>query len=133
VTGDSVSSENRTLIQNFWAAMNTNAWAAAAEFFTVDFVLDWEQSGERIRGRDNFVAVNTNYPANGRWVFTINQIIADNAGGVSDVSVTDSVRNDRVITWFQIHAAKISYIKEFWVEPFEAAGWRAQWVEKIAS
>jgi hypothetical protein len=121
------------VIENFWAAMNTNDWNAASEFFSDDFVLDWEQSGERIRGRENFVAVNANYPASGRWVFTVNQILAGDSGGVSDVGVTDGTRNDRVITWFRIEHGKVSHIKEFWAEPFEAADWRAQWVERIVS
>jgi hypothetical protein len=41
-----------------------------------DFVLDWLQSKERIRGIANFAGLNTAYPAQDKWVFTINRIVA---------------------------------------------------------
>ncbi len=123
--------ENYGVIENFWAAMNTNDWRAAAEFFRDDFVLEWPQSGERMRGRENFVAMNANYPSHGRWVFTVNQIVAGETDAVSDVSVTDSVFQGRVVTFSEIPDGKIVSQKEFWPEPFEAAEWRARWVERI--
>lgn len=125
--------ENYRVIENYWVAMNTNDWRAAAEFFSDDFVLEWPQSGERIRGRDNFVAVNTNYPANGRWGFAVNQIVAGETDVVSDVNVTDGVIQGRVLTFSQMRDGKIVSQKEFWPEPFAAPEWRAQWVEKTGA
>ena len=56
-------------MERFWATMRTNDFQAVGELLHDDYVLEWPQSGERIRGRANFVAINENYPAHGRWEF----------------------------------------------------------------
>jgi ketosteroid isomerase-like protein len=104
---------NRRLVERFWQTMNTNDWRAVTELFHDDFVLDWPQSGERLRGRDTFVAVNAAYPAVGRWRFTVHRVIADEASAVSDVSVTDTVRNDRAISFFQLRDGRIWRVVEY--------------------
>jgi ketosteroid isomerase-like protein len=111
--------------------MQTNDFKAVGELLHDDYTLEWPQSGERIRGRANFVAVNENYPAHGRWEFTIHRIIAEGDEVVSDVDVTDGVITGRVITFSTIRDGKILHQTEFWPDPFEPAEWRTQWVEKM--
>jgi len=122
---------HRQILEEFWAAMQTNDFQAAGEFLHDDYVLEWPQSGERIRGRANFVAVNENYPVHGRWEFTVHRILADGDEVVSDVGVTDGVISGRAITFSTIREGKIFRQIEFWPDPFEPAGWRADWVEGI--
>ena len=121
----------KEIIEQFWQAMEGNDFYKAAELFHDDFTLEWHQSGERIRGRENFAKLNTAYPTQGIWHFTINSIVAEGDVVVSDVSVTDGLRTDRVITFSTVRDGKIWKQVEFWPEPFEAPEWRAQWVEKI--
>lgn len=111
--------------------MQTNDFNAAGEFLHDDYILEWPQSGERIRGRANFVAVNEHYPAHGRWEFTIHRIIAEGDEVVSNVSVTDGEITGRAITFSTIRDGKITHQTEFWPDPFEPPFWRAGWVEKI--
>jgi len=111
--------------------MQTNNFKAAGEFLHDNFILEWPQSGERIRGRGNFLAINENYPAHGRWEFTIHHILAEEEEVVSDLSVTDGVITGRVITFSTIRDGKILHQTEFWPDPFEPAAWRAGWVEKM--
>ena len=68
---------NKQIVENFWLTMATNDFYAAAQLLHDDYILEWPQSAERIRGRDNFAAINTNYPAEGEWRFTIHQIVAE--------------------------------------------------------
>ena len=126
-----MTQKSKQIVENFWAAMQTNDFRRAAEFLHEDYILEWPQSGERIRGRANFVAVNENYPAHGRWVFTIHRILAEGDEVVSDVGVADGVVNARVITFSTVRDGRILHQTEFWPDPFEAAAWRAPWVEKI--
>lgn len=126
-----MTQKSKQIVENFWAAMQTNDFRRAAEFLHEDYILEWPQSGERIRGRANFVAVNENYPAHGRWVFTIHRILAEGDEVVSDVSVTDGVVNARVITFSTVRDGRIRHQIEFWPDPFEAAAWRAPWVERL--
>ena len=111
--------------------MQSNDFRAAGGFLHAEYVLEWPQSGERVRGRQNFVAINQNYPAHGRWEFTIHRILADGDEVVSDIDVTDGVIGGRVITFSRIQDGKIVHQTEFWPDPFEPAGWRTQWVERI--
>jgi ketosteroid isomerase-like protein len=125
------SEKSKQIVEGFWADMQTNDFNAAGQFLHDDYVLEWPQSGERIRGRANFVAINENYPAEGRWEFIIHQIIAEGDKVVSDVGVTDGQISARVITFSTLRDGKIVHQLEFWPDPFEPAAWRAQWAEKI--
>lgn len=122
---------NKQILEEFWATMETNDFYAAAQLLHNDYTLDWPQSGERIRGRNNFAAMNTAYPAEGKWTFLINHIAADGELVVTDVSVSDGNLEDHCITFSTIRDGKIWKQVEFWPAPFYAPAWRAQWVEKI--
>jgi ketosteroid isomerase-like protein len=122
--------DSKQAVERFWAATQTNDFEAAGEILHDDYVLEWPQSGERIRGRANFVAVNEHYPAPGRREFTIHHILAAGNEVDSDVSVTDGVFAGRAITFFTVRAGKILHQTEFWPDPFEPAAWRAEWAEK---
>ena len=122
---------SKQLLEQFWQTMESNDFYAVAQLLHDDFVLEWVQSGERIRGRENFAKLNTAYPTQGTWHFTINSIVADGDEVVTDVSVTDGTLNDRVITFSTIRDGKIWKQVEFWPEPFSAPEWRAEWVEKM--
>ncbi len=122
--------EDRNVVERFWSAMNANDFRAAGEMLHDEYVLEWPQSGERIRGRANFVAVNENYPAVGPWRVTLNRLIAGEGGVASEVTVTDGATTGRAITFSQVREGKILRQVEYWPDPFEAAAWRSQWVER---
>jgi hypothetical protein len=83
-----------------------------------------------VRGRANFVAINESYPAYGRWEFTLHRLIADGEEVASDLTVTDGRIHGRVLTFSTVREGKIWWQTEFWPDPFEAAAWRAGWVER---
>jgi len=122
---------SKQIVENFWTTMGSNDFYAAARLLHDEYVLDWPQSGERIRGCDNFASINTNYPVEGEWRFKINQIVAEGDTVVTDVLVTDGKRQDRVLTFSTIRDGKIWKQVEFWPEAFEAPAWRKQWAERI--
>ena len=112
--------------------MQANDFAAAAESMSPDALVEWPQSGERIHGRENFIAVNANYPAAGRWNFEVERLVASGDEVVSDVRVTDGVLRARVITFSTVRRGLIVGQVEYWPESFAAAPWRAAWVERDA-
>ena len=99
--------------------MQTNDFKAAGEFLHDEYLLEWPQSGEQVRGRANFAAINENYPAHGRWEFTVHHILAEGHEVVSDVEVTDGVITGRAITFSTIRHGKIIHQIEFWPDPFK--------------
>ena len=122
---------NKQILENFWETMGTNDFHAASRLLHDDYTLEWPQSGERILGRDNFAEINISYPAEGKWRFSINHVVAEGDMVVTDVSVTDGKVLGRAITFSTIRDRKILKQIEFWPEPFDAPAWRAQWIQKM--
>jgi ketosteroid isomerase-like protein len=123
--------DNKKVLENFWETMATNDFYAAAQLLHDDFTLEWPQSGERIRGRENFARINSAYLAAGKWTFEINNIVSGGDVVVTDVSVSDGERHDRAITFSTLRDGMIWKQVEFWPEFFDAPVWRAQWVERM--
>src|SRR6266436_6655347 len=97
-----MSSKAVDVVARFWELMSTNDFRSVGSMLSDDFVLDWPQSNERIRGRDNFAAMNEEYPAHGGWTFTVNTVVGNDVEAVSDVSVTDGVQKARAISFFSV-------------------------------
>ena len=120
------------IVRQFWTLMQTNDFAAVASVLAPDFVLEWPQTTERIRGADRFVRMNSEYPAHGRWQFTIHRIVGDERDAVSDVAITDGVQQARAISFFETADGRVRRIVEYWPEPYEPPANRAHLVERMA-
>lgn len=119
--------------ERYWQLMKTNDFRSVGSVLSDDFVIEWPQSTERILGRDNYAAMNEEYPAHGRWEFQINRVVGNDIEVVTDVSVTDGVQNARAISFFTIRDGKIVKIVEFWPEPFAARADRKHLVQMMES
>ena len=117
--------------REFWRLMGTNDFQSVAPVLAQQFVLEWPQTGERIRGPERFARMNQEYPAHGPWRFTINRLVGGESEAVSDVTVTDRVRNDRAITFFTVAHGKVTRLVEFWPEPSAPATNRAHLTEPM--
>ena len=111
--------------------MATNDFPAVAVVLAEEFVLEWPQSKERIRGADRFARMNREYPAHGPWQFTVNRIVGDESEAVSDVAVTDGVQTARVISFFTVVQGKVSRLVEFWPQPYASPSNRAHLIEAM--
>ena len=124
--------ESHHIVARFWAEMRANDFRAAAQLLHDEYVLEWPQSGERIHGRANFVAVNENYPAPGPWSFMLHRLIAEDFQVATEVTVTDGAGvSARALTFSTVRDGKIVHQTEYWPDPFPAAEWRARWVERM--
>jgi hypothetical protein len=111
--------------------MNSNEFQRVVQVLSDDYILEYPQSGERIRGRDNFVKLNQEYPAKGRWQFRINRLFGNNDEVVSDVSVAGGIQNATVISFFTVHGEKIVKMVEYWPDSFPPPENRKHLVEMI--
>ncbi|NJN50893.1 MAG: nuclear transport factor 2 family protein [Gammaproteobacteria bacterium] len=109
--------------------MATNRFHDVEPLCAPDFVMEWPQSGERIRGGENFARMNAQYPAHGRWRFRINRLLADGTSVVTQVSVTDGVQSAEPISFFRVEHGQIVTLTEYWPEPFEARQNRRDLIE----
>ncbi|MGF6611719.1 ketosteroid isomerase-like protein [Paraburkholderia sp. WSM4175] len=121
-----------TLVHEFWTLMGSNDFASVESVLSEQFILEWPQSNERIRGAARFAQMNSEYPAEGPWRFTVNRVVANTGHeAVSDVTVTDGALTARAISFFSAEAGKITKIVEYWPEPYAAPVNRAHLVELI--
>jgi hypothetical protein len=129
-----VSAEsNRQIVEQFWQRMSAFDFAGAGELLHDDYVCEWPQSRERIRGRPNFVALNAAYP--GRWVIAIQRIVASDDQVTTEVTLTNQLAPgqapDVAVSFFELRHGKIRYERDYWPEPYAAPANRAQWVEPM--
>ena len=120
-------------VHAFWRLMATNDFAAVGALLADDFVLEWPQSNERLRGRERFVQMNAEYPAHGPWRFTVHRVVGEGeAEAVSDVSVTDGVQQARAVSFFTLDAqGRVCRLVEYWPEPSAAPANRAHLMEPL--
>ncbi|WP_227284536.1 nuclear transport factor 2 family protein [Boseongicola sp. H5] len=118
-------------VRGFWDAMASNDFHAASRWLSPDFRLDWPQSGEVIEGPAAFAALNTAYPASGRWRFDIRRLVAEGDTVVTEVHVTDGAIEAMALTFHTVRAGRITKQVEYWPDPYDPPEWRAQWVRRI--
>ena len=126
-----MSSHATDVVDDFWQRMRSNDFRWAAALLADDFVLEWPQSGERIRGRANFAAMNADYPSHGRWQFHVHRVVGNAEEAVSDVEVTDGMQRARAISFFTVRDGQIAAMTEFWPEPYDPPASRSHLVERM--
>jgi SnoaL-like domain len=115
----------------FWLLMGTNDFDQVTRLLANEFVLDWPQTKERIRGPENFAQFNREYPAHGPWQFTVHRIVGNESEAVSDVTVSDTVISARAISFFTVVNGKVTRIIEYWPEPYQAPSNRGDLTEPL--
>jgi ketosteroid isomerase-like protein len=120
---------NRKVVERFWTFFDQEDYRKAGELVHDDYIADWPQSGERIRGRENLVALNEHYP--GSWRITIRRIIVEGDRAASDVVLTYRDQAVSCASFFEFKGGKIIHQVDYWADPMEAQSWRKAWVEPI--
>ena len=119
------------VVRDFWRLMASNDFNSVKAVLATEFVMEWPQSKERIRGAENFARMNSEYPTGGRWEFKINRLVTQGTTVVSQVSLTDGTQNAEPISFFTVDQGKIMKLVEYWPEPFEPNMNRQHLVEKL--
>lgn len=119
----------QSLVEALWQAFDRLDFDAVAPLLHDEFVCEWTQSNERIRGRDNFIAINKHYP--GQWRITVQQMVVTDEQIVTEITASNGEKTDTAISFFSFKDGKIVQIREFWPDPYPAPAWRAQWVEQL--
>jgi hypothetical protein len=119
------------LAEGVWNALSAGDWDGAGRQLHDDFVQEWPQSGERIVGRDNAIAINRNYPG-GLPTMKFRRTLAAGDLAVLEVDLTyaDGSRYLGVAV-IELREGKIAKETDYFAQPFPAPQWRAQWVERI--
>ena len=140
---------NEEIVDAYLRAMVDDDEPAMGALRHRDWVADYPQSGERIRGHADERAIAANYPgglpaiapdqvvgSEDRWVvspsFTYERIV----GSGDAWFIRGTARYPDGSTWhvasiYRLRDGLIAHEITYWAEPFAAPAWRAEWVEPI--
>lgn len=127
-----MSHDAEAVVREFWRRMASNDFDSVRAVLADDFVLEWPQSKERIRGGANFARMNAEYPSStGRWSFRIDRLVAAGDSVVTQVGITDGVQSAVALSFFTIAEGRIVRLVEWWPEPYDAPAHRRHLVEAM--
>jgi hypothetical protein len=129
--GDMSDQETRAALDRHWAASDANDFEAEHRIYRDDAVLEYPQSGERIRGRRNIQASRSAQPNQKR--FTVRRIL-----GAADLWVTEFILTydgapSYTVSIMEFRDGKVARETQYFGDPFAPGPSRAQWVERMGT
>ena len=120
----------RAELQRHWAASDANDFETEHEIYDEHAVLEYPQSGERIRGRHDIQASRMAQPDAKR--FSLQRLLGAGSLWISELVVGYGDRPFRVVSIMEFDGDKVIRETQYFAEPFEPGPSRAQWVETMA-
>lgn len=121
--------EIRTAINHHWAASDADDFDAEHDIYHADAVLEYPQSGERLRGRDNIQASRMAQPDAKR--FSLRRISGAGALWVSEFILTYDGKPTYSVSIMEFQDGKVARETQYFADPFEPGPSRANWVERM--
>ena len=118
----------RAALDRHWAASDANDFDAEHDIYREDALLEYPQSGERIRGRHNIQASRTAQPNSKR--FQIRRITGAGDLWVTEFILTYDGRPSYTVSIMEFQDGKVIHETQYFADPFEPGPSRAQWVER---
>ena len=123
--------KNRAALEAHWTASAAGNQDAEHEIYHDDAIVDYPQSGERIRGRHNVQALRSRHPDKPSG-FVVRRIVGAGDLWVTEYAITYEGRRFDTVSIMEFQAGKVIRETQYFAEPFEPPVWRAQLVERIS-
>ena len=117
----------RAALSRHWAASDANDFATEHQIYCADAVLEYPQSGERIRGRHNIQASRAAQPNTKR--FTVRRVLGGGDLWISELVLTYDGQPFYVVSIMEFEGAEVVRETQYFGEAFEPGPSRAEWVE----
>ena len=127
--GDRGEDRIRAALDRHWAASDANDFEAEHDIYREDAVLEYPQSGERIRGRRNIQASRVAQPSAKR--FKVRRILGSGELWVTEFILTYDGRPSYTVSIMEFRDGKIARETQYFADPFEPGPSRAQLVERM--
>jgi ketosteroid isomerase-like protein len=121
--------EIRAALDRHWAASDANDFETEHSIYHDDAVLEYPQSGERIRSRANIQISRTRQPNKKR--FTVRRIIGDGDLWVTEFILSYDGKPSYTVSIMEFRGDKVFRETQYFADPFEPGASRAQWVERM--
>ena len=122
-------SDVRAALQRHWAASDANDFTTEHQIYRSDAVLDYPQSGERIRGRASIQASREAQPNAKR--FTVRRMLGGGDLWVNELVLTYDAQPYYVVSVMEFEDGQVIHETQYFADPFEPGPSRAQWVERM--
>jgi ketosteroid isomerase-like protein len=122
--------EIRAALDRHWAASDASDFEAEHEIYRDDAVLEYPQSGERIRGRRNIQASRTAQP--NRKTFAVRRIVGAGDFWVTEYVLSYDGRPSYTVSIMEFRDGKVARETQYFGDPFAPGPSRAQWVESMS-
>jgi ketosteroid isomerase-like protein len=119
----------RAALDRHWAASDANDFEAEHQIYREDAVLEYPQSGERIRGRHNIQASRFAQPSSKR--FTVRRILGGADLWITELVLTYDGQPSYTVSIMEFRDGKVARETQYFGDPFEPGPSRAQWVERM--
>lgn len=119
----------RAALDEHWAASDASDFEREHRIYREDAVLDYPQSGERIRGRRNIQASRAAQPNEKR--FTIRRIVGAGDLWITEFVLTYDGHPSFTVSIMQFQEGQVAHETQYFADPFEPGPSRAQWVETM--
>ncbi|MEU6061283.1 nuclear transport factor 2 family protein [Streptomyces sp. NPDC047097] len=126
--------EPSKVIALLWDRMQARDWAGVAALVAEDAVVEWPLTGERIVGRDAYLAVNREYPEG--WSIRVLRVVAEGEEVASEVEVPhEGVGVFRAASFWTVRAGLVTHGREYWTSPGsdQRPEWRAALTQPLKS
>ena len=119
----------RAALDQHWAASDGNDFETEHLIYHEDAVLEYPQSGERIRGRRNIQTTRARQPSKKR--FAVRRVIGSGDLWVSEYILTYDGKPSYTVSIMEFSGDKVARETQYFADPFEASASRARWVERM--
>jgi hypothetical protein len=121
----------RAALDAHWRASASGDVNAEHDIYTDDSVCDYPQSGERIFGRANLQALRSHHPGKPSG-FQVKRIVGSGNLWVTEYTIDYQSRSAFTVSIMEFRNDKVVHETQYFADPFEAPGWRSQWVKVLA-
>jgi hypothetical protein len=121
----------REALDSHWRASAAGDADAEHDIYDDDAICDYPQSGERILGRNNLQALRSHHPGKPSG-FNVRRILGKADLWITEYSITYAERTAYTVSIMEFRNGKVVHETQYFADPFEAPGWRSQWVQQIA-
>jgi ketosteroid isomerase-like protein len=119
----------RAALDRHWSASDADDFETEHDIYLEDAVLEYPQSGERIRGRRNIQHSRANQPNKKR--FTVRRIIGSGQLWITEFILTYDGKPSYTVSIMEFSGDKVARETQYFSDPFEPGPSRAQWVERM--
>jgi hypothetical protein len=116
-------------LQLHWNASDAGDFVAEHEIYRDDAVLDYPQSGERIRGRNNIRESRYLQPSKKR--FAVRRIVGKGDLWITEFTLTYDGAPSYVVSIMEFRDGLVAHETQYFAQPFEPGASRAHLVERI--